>query len=57
MQAGLAMDPNRAFQALNAETLEQASENVDYPVPPQNVSPPVHCGSHSKTRTLGGAGN
>ena len=39
MQAGLAMDPNRAFQAINAETLEQASQNVDYPVPPQSVSP------------------
>lgn len=38
MQAGLVMDPNRAFQAINAETLEQASQNVDYPVPPQSVS-------------------
>lgn len=32
------MDPNRAFQAINAETLEQASQDVDYPLPPQNVS-------------------
>jgi hypothetical protein len=31
------MDPNRAFQAINAETLEQASQDVDYPLPPQNV--------------------
>lgn len=37
-QAGLAMDPNRAFQAINAETLEQASQNVDYPIPAQHVS-------------------
>ncbi|KAK9916879.1 hypothetical protein WJX75_008268 [Coccomyxa subellipsoidea] len=40
-QAGLAMDPNRAFQAINAETLEQASQNVDYPVPPQSVQDKV----------------
>lgn len=31
-------DPARAFQAINAETLELASQNVDYPVPSQNVS-------------------
>jgi len=31
------MDPNRAFQAINADTLEQASLNVDHPIPPQPV--------------------
>ena len=31
------LDPNRAFQAINAETLEAASQDVDYPVPPQTV--------------------
>lgn len=31
--AGL-LDPNRAFQAINAETLEVASALADYPVPP-----------------------
>ena len=35
--AGGASDPNRAFQAINAETLEQASQDVDYPLPPQAV--------------------
>jgi hypothetical protein len=27
----------RSRQAINAETLEQASQEVDYPLPPQNV--------------------
>ena len=31
--AGL-LDPNRAFQAINAETLEVASALADYPIPP-----------------------
>lgn len=31
--AGL-LDPNRAFQAINAETLEVASALADYPAPP-----------------------
>lgn len=26
-------------QAINAETLEQASQEVDYPLPPQSVRP------------------
>ena len=30
--AGL-LDPNRAFQAINAETLEVASALADYPIP------------------------
>ena len=37
------MDPNRAFQAINAETLEQASQDVDYPLPPQTVRLPTCC--------------
>ncbi|KAK9843414.1 hypothetical protein WJX81_000935 [Elliptochloris bilobata] len=35
------MDPNRAFQAINAETLEQASQEVDYPLPAQSVQDKV----------------
>lgn len=38
--AGL-LDPNRAFQAINAETLEVASALADYPTPitPTQVLP------------------
>ena len=32
-----AMDHKRAFQAVNAETLEVASQNVDYDIPPHKV--------------------
>ena len=31
------LDPNRAFQAINAETLEAAAQDMHYPVPPQQV--------------------
>ena len=37
--AGL-LDPNRAFQAINAETLEVASAQADYPIP--TVTTQVH---------------
>ena len=32
-----AMDHRRAFQTVNAETLELASQNVDYVLPPHKV--------------------
>jgi hypothetical protein len=35
-----AMDHKRAFQAVNAETLEVASLNVDYDIPPHKVKAP-----------------
>ncbi len=31
------LDPNRAFQAINAETLEAAAQDMQYPIPPQQV--------------------
>ena len=37
--AGL-LDPNRAFQAINAETLEVASALADYPIPPTGTQVP-----------------
>ena len=37
--AGL-LDPNRAFQAINAETLEVASAQADYPIPPITTQVP-----------------
>ena len=46
--AGL-LDPNRAFQAINAETLEVASALADYPIPSVTTQvvtsyiPPAHC--------------
>ncbi|KAK9824056.1 hypothetical protein WJX72_007392 [[Myrmecia] bisecta] len=36
-----AIDPNRAFQAINAETLEAAALDTDYPLPPQKVQDKV----------------
>ncbi len=38
--AGL-LDPNRAFQAINAETLEVASAQADYPIPPVTTQVPM----------------
>ncbi len=41
--AGL-LDPNRAFQAINAETLEVASALADYPIPPVTTQvPKAYC--------------
>lgn len=37
-----AMDHKRAFQAVNAETLELASQNIDYPLPPHKVRHQLH---------------
>jgi hypothetical protein len=50
--AGGAMDPNRAFQAINAETLEQASQDVDYPLPPQGVRWLLNVTFQRKTHTV-----
>ena len=37
----LAADPNRAFQTINADTLEQASKTTEIQEPTQAVSPLV----------------
>ena len=43
LQAAVKADPNRAFQAINAETLEAASLDVDFPEPPEGTTVSCPC--------------